>query len=70
MKSEKSELYKFNYFDFMSILQLRGVDNFLRLGGANKVKDQRAAIRWVRKGDMPPPARSAEAKFFFKIQEV
>ena len=43
----------------------RGVDNFLGLGGLIS-KDKRAAIRLKGEGDMPPPARSAEAKIFFK----
>ena len=47
----------------------RGVDNFLGLGGANKVKAkelQFSSRGRVWKGDMPPPARSAEANFFFQ----
>ena len=52
----------------------QGCRQLFRTGGrANKVKTkelQFGSRRRVREGDMPPPAQSAEAKIFFKIQEV
>ena len=50
-----------------------GCRQLFRTGGDNKVKTkelQFSSRGRVWEGDMPPPARSAEAKFFFKIQEV
>ena len=53
---------------------IRGVDNFLGLRGLIgelKTKELQFSSRGrVREGDMLPPTLSAEAKIFFKIQEV
>ena len=50
---------------------LQGCRQLFRTGGANRVKQKE--LQFSSKGRVwegGPPARSAEANFFFKIQEV
>ena len=49
--------------------EFRGVDNFLGRGGEGALISKNCNLAQGEKGP-PPPARSAEAKIFFKIQEV
>ena len=54
-------------------LTMQGCRQLFRTGGVNKVKTkelQFGSRGRVLEGDMPPPARSAEAKNILKIQEV
>ena len=51
----------------------QGCIQLFMTGGTNKIKTkelQFSSRGRVREGDMPPPAQSAVAKIFFKIQEV
>ena len=52
----------------------QGCRQLFRTGGTNKIKtkelQQFGSRGRAQEGDMPPPARSAEAKIFFKVQEV